>query len=288
MQETVFTQFILPGVLALVMLGMGLGLNLSDFSRLVKMPRAVIVGLVGQLLILPAFALCLALLFQAPSEIAIGLMIIAACPGGTTSNLISHVAKANLALSVTLTAITTIICVITTPLLIKYSIGFFEQQRSVDFSLLSTSLGLLVISIIPVIIGMAIRAKYSKSARRAEPFFRKLSTVFMLLLIAIISYQERDMLLVAFPDVFLLAMSLNIGATALGLVLAHLSKVSARDGVTLGIEIGTQNATLAILIAVTFIQEPAFAIAAGVYGVTMYLGAFLLVMARRSVLTAPE
>lgn len=278
MQATIFTQAILPAVLAFIMFGMGLSLVKVDFSRLLSMPKPVLVGLVGQLICLPVLALSIALIFKAPPEIAIGLMILAACPGGTTSNLISHVAKANLALSVSLTAITTIICVITTPLLIKYSIGFFSIEQSDNFSLLKTSLGLLVISILPVIIGMLVRARFSKFARRAESTFRVLSTVFMLLLIAIISYQERDMMMVAFPSVFLYAMGLNFGATCIGLLLAKASKLSAKDGVTLGIEIGTQNATLAILIAVTFIQEPAFAIAGGVYGVIMYLGAFLLIV----------
>ncbi len=286
MQETVFTQFVLPGVLALIMFGMGLSLTASDFVRLFKMPKPVLIGIFGQLIALPFVALGLALVFSAPTEIAIGLMILAACPGGTTSNLISHIAKANLALSVSLTAITTMVCVFTTPLLIKYSIGFFSEEQSVSFSLLDASLGLLVISIVPILFGMLFRKGFSTIALKAEPWFRKLALVFMLLLIVIITYQERDMMSVAFPDVFLLAMGLNIGATAVGLFLAHVSNVSAKDGLTLGIEIGTQNASLAILIAVSFIKEPSFAIAAGVYGVTMYIVAFCLVALKRNSLKA--
>ncbi|WP_371195059.1 bile acid:sodium symporter family protein [Glaciecola sp. SC05] len=286
MQATIFTQFVLPGVLALIMFGMGLSLSKVDFTRLMSTPKPVFVGLFGQLLVLPLFAFSIALAFNAPPEIAIGLMILAACPGGTSSNLISHIAKANLALSVSLTALTTIVCVITTPLVIKYSIGFFSVQQANEFSLLNTSFGLLLISILPVIAGMLIRARYSKFARRAEPKFRVLSTVFMLLLIIIISYQEQDMIIAAFPDVFLLAMGLNLGATMIGLGMANLGGLSGKDGVTLGIEIGTQNASLAILIAVSFIQQPAFAIAAGVYGVIMYLGAFILIMLKQSSLTS--
>jgi BASS family bile acid:Na+ symporter len=286
MQATIFTQFILPGVLALIMFGMGLSLTVYDFTRLFRLPKPVLIGLFGQLIALPLFALSLALLFNAPPAIAIGLMIIAACPGGTTSNLISHIAKANLALSVCLTAITTIVCVISTPFLIKYSIGLFSEAQDLSFSLLNTSLGLLVISIIPILIGMTIRANFNDLACTVEPWFRRLSVVFMLLLIAIISYQERDMMVQAFPDVFLLVVALNFGATLMGLLLAKLSRLSEKDGVTLGIEIGTQNATLAILIAVSFIQEPSFAVAAGVYGVTMYLGAFCLVFFKRKALAA--
>nr|WP_136251765.1 bile acid:sodium symporter family protein [Ningiella ruwaisensis] len=281
MQATIFTQAVLPAVLALIMFGMGLSLAVSDFTRLFKMPKPVLVGLFGQLILLPLFAFALAAIFNAPVEIAIGLMILAACPGGTTSNLISHIAKANLALSVTLTAITTMVCVFTTPFLIKFSMDYFTLGQAKTFSLLNTSIGLILISIVPVVLGMIVRAHFSKTARRAEPKFRALSTIFMILLIGIISYQERNMLIVAFPSVFMYVMSLNFGATLLGVLLAKIWRLSDKDGVTLGIEIGTQNATLSILIAVTFIQEPAYAIASGVYGVVMYLGAFLLVFAKR-------
>lgn len=281
MQATVFTQFILPGVIALVMFGMGLSLVKSDFTRLLAIPKAIFVGLFGQVVLLPLLAFSIAYFFNAPPEIAIGLMILAACPGGTSSNLISHVAKANLALSVSLTAITTMICMITTPLLIKGSISFFSIEQVNDFSLIKTSLGLWAISIVPAIIGMMVRAKYSKFARRAEPKFRALSTIFLVVLIAIISYQERETLVSAFPSVFLFAIGLNIGATLLGLSLASVTHLSAKDSVTLGIEIGTQNASLAMLISISFIQEPAFALAAGVYGVFMYIGAFALVVLKR-------
>jgi BASS family bile acid:Na+ symporter len=281
MQATIFTQAILPGVLAMIMFGMGLSLTKDDFTRLVKMPKPVLVGLVGQLVLLPLLAFFIALALNASPEIAVGLMILAACPGGTTSNLISHIAKANLALSVSLTGVTTLICVFTTPLLIQFSIGFFSESALASFSLLNTSLGLLVISIIPVILGMIVRKFFSKAARRAEPKFRALSTIFMLMLIVIISYQEQEMMMDAFPSVFLIVIALNAGATLMGVVLAALTKLDGRDGVTLGIEIGTQNATLAILIAVSFIEQPAYAVAAGVYGVIMYFGAFVLVMLRR-------
>ncbi|WP_395344644.1 bile acid:sodium symporter family protein [Ningiella sp. W23] len=280
MEASIFTQVALPAVLALIMFGMGLSLEKSDFSRLLKIPKAAIIGLIGQMIVLPGFAFTLGVLFAEPA-IAIGLMILAACPGGTTSNLISHIARANLALSVTLTALTTVICVISTPFIIKASIGYFEQGTATDFSLLNTSLSLLVISLVPIALGMLVRSRFSKMARRAEPKFRTLSTVFMLLLIAIISYQEREMLLDSFPSVFIIAFSLNIGATFLGIALAKLGGLSRKDGLTLGIEVGTQNATLAILIAATFIQVPEYAIAGAVYGVIMYIGAFLLVAGTR-------
>jgi BASS family bile acid:Na+ symporter len=281
MQDSILTQVLLPLVLALIMFGMGLSLTISDFTRLAKVPKAAIVGLFGQLILLPLLTFLLAVNLGVSNEIAIGMMILAACPGGTTSNLISHIAKANLALSVSLTAMTTLVCVITTPIIIVYSIEYFTQQAVQNFSILETSIGIMAILIVPIILGMSVRKFANDFALFMEPFFRRLAVVFMILLIISISYNEREMLLASFPSVFISMFTLNIIATIMGVVLAKITKLSHKDGLTLGIEIGTQNATMAILIAVSFLQKPDYAIAAGVYGVFMYLGATLLVVYSR-------
>jgi len=277
LQDTIFTQVLLPAILGVIMFGMGLSLVKEDFVRIAKVPKSVAAGLLGQLILLPLFAFALVVAFSAPVEIAIGLMILAACPGGTTSNLISHIARANLALSVSLTAITTVICVITTPLLIKFSINHFTQSDAIEFSLIGISVKLVILLLVPISLGMLLRHLFSKAARRAEPFFRHFSTLFMLMLIVVIAYQEREMMQASFPDIFYITFSLNIGATVMGVLLAKAFSLSKKDGLTLGIEIGTQNASMAMLIAITFIENSAYSIAAGIYGVTMYVGAFLLV-----------
>lgn len=277
MQDTIFTQVLLPAILGVIMFGMGLSLVKEDFARIATVPKSVAAGVIGQLILLPLLAFALVTAFSAPIEIAIGLMILAACPGGTTSNLISHIARANLALSVSLTAITTVICVVTTPFLIQFSINHFTQSDTIEFSLIGISVKLVILLIVPISIGMLLRHFFSKVATRAEPFFRHFSTVFMLMLIVVIAYQEREMMQASFPDIFYITFSLNIGATIMGVLLAKAFSLSQKDGLTLGIEIGTQNASMAMLIAITFIENSAYSIAAGIYGVTMYLGAFLLV-----------
>lgn len=282
MQSSLFTAVLLPLVLASIMFGMGLSLQKKDFVRLIKVPKPIFIGLLGQLLLLPALAFSIAVLTNAQEEVAIGLMILSVCPGGTTSNLFAHLAKANLALSISLTAITTIICVFTTPLMIAFSIDYFSESAPAQFSLLSTSLGLIVITLIPVLLGMYARKQHINFALNAEPIFRKLAIVFMILLIAKISYDERDMIVAGFPDMYLVAISLNILATLLGVFLAKLFLLGKRDGITLGIEIGTQNATLAILIALSFIQIPAYAVIPGIYGLLMYVGASMLVLYSKS------
>ncbi|QHJ11714.1 Pantothenate precursors transporter PanS [Paraglaciecola mesophila] len=278
MTESFLTQYIAPFVLALIMFGMGLSLTKNDFQQLWRAPLPILIGLFGQLLLLPILAYCVAVTFDLAPNLAIGIMILAACPGGTSSNIISQLAKANLALSVSLTAISSLICVLTTPLIIQFAIGQFGQQEAQSFSLLSTTLGLIFITLIPVLIGIIIRHYFVEKAIRWEPFFRHLATAFLVLMIVAITIQEKDTLASSFSAVFSSALVLNLLAIVLGIGLGTLFKFSPRDNITLGIEVGVQNSAMAILIAVTFLQRADFAVAPGVYGVTMYIGAFLLVL----------
>lgn len=281
MEASFFTQVLLPASLALIMFGMGLSLTIADFKRLLNTPRAVSLGLFGQMICLPLMAFLLCLAFSVEPHIAIGLMVLAACPGGTSSNLLSHIGRANLALSVSLTAITTVICVVSTPWLIKFSVDYFTILPDEPFSLLNTSLSLLVITLIPIVIGMSVRHFALDFANRTEAFFRHLSTLFLITMIILISIDEKEMIMNSFPDVFILTFTLNILATVVGVIIARLGRLNDNDAVTLGIEIGTQNATMSILISVSFLNNSEYAIASGVYGVTMYIGAFILIISRQ-------
>lgn len=281
MEASFFTQVLLPASLALIMFGMGLSLTIADFKRLLNTPRAVSMGLFGQMICLPLMAFLLCLAFSVEPHIAIGLMVLAACPGGTSSNLLSHIGRANLALSVSLTAITTVICVVSTPWLIKFSVDYFTILPDEPFSLLNTSLSLLVITLIPIVIGMSVRHFALNFANRTEAFFRHLSTLFLITMIILISIDEKEIIMNSFPDVFILTFTLNILATVVGVIIARLGRLNDNDAVTLGIEIGTQNATMSILISVSFLNNSEYAIASGVYGVTMYIGAFILIISRQ-------
>ena len=282
MQASVLTEVLLPLALAFVMFGMGLTLTLQDFSRLLKTPKAVLSGVIGQILLLPllAFALCIA--FALPPYIAVGIMILAACPGGTTSNLISHLARANLALSVSLTAVSTIVCVFSTPFIIQFAINYFVKENAPSFSIIQTVVGLVGVSIVPVIIGMVIRARKPMFAQRTEDFFRKFSMYFMLLMIAGVLVSEKDSLVASFDSAFLVCVTLNVLSVSLGLLLSRITGLNVKDALTLAIEIGVQNAALAMLICISFLKAPDYAIAPGVYGIAMYIGpAFLAIWAKR-------
>ena len=277
MTDSILTQVILPFVLALIMFGMGLSLTKQDFLELGKEPKPVAVGLFGQLLVLPLLAFGIAIFFELSEHLAVGIMILAACPGGISSNILSQLARANLALSVSLTAVTTLICVVTTPLIIRFAIEQFNDTPGESFSLLSTTIGLIFMTLIPVLLGILIRHKFAALAIRSEAFFRHLSTAFLVFMIIAITYQERTTLLTSFVLLSEAVISLNLLAIGTGLLLGLMFKLVKQDTVTLGIEVGVQNSSMAMLIAITFLDRPDYAITAGIYGLAMYLGAAMLI-----------
>ena len=277
MNASILTEVILPLALALIMFGMGLGLTTNDFTRLFKSPLAIVMGLMGQLVAMPLLALGLCYLLNLPTPIAIGLMILAACPGGTMSNVVSQLAKANLALSVSLTAVSTAISIITTPFIIGFAMSQFAPADDATFSILTTSLGLFFITLVPVAIGIWLRHFKSDFAIKAEPFFRRFSLFFMLMMIAALVIKERDLLVSSFSDVFWACIALNIGSMVVGWLIAKCSKLNLTDSLTLSIEVGIQNASLAILIAISFLNKPEYAVTGGVYGLAMFIGPLLLI-----------
>lgn len=276
--NSVLAQVILPLVLAVIMFGMGLSLTRQDFLRLLQYPKVVALGLLGQIVLLPLLALAVAVFFDLSPALAIGLMIISACPSGTTSNMISHVARANLALSVSLTALTTVICIFTTPFIVLWSINYFEGQAPDAFSLLLTTSKLILITLLPVSLGILLREKAANWAIKAEPVFRKVSAGFMILMITAIVIKDHEVLGAALGHVLAAVISLNFLSIAIGLTLGKLGKTNYADRLTLGIEVGVQNASVAILIAVSFLDKPEYATTGGIYGVAMYLGVGLLAL----------
>ncbi|MFT5838714.1 MAG: BASS family bile acid:Na+ symporter [Flavobacteriales bacterium] len=165
----------------------------------------------------------------------------------------------------------------TTPLAIQFAISQFDNNPTKSFSLLSTTLGLIVITLLPVLLGIFLRHTYPKQAISSEPFFRRLATSFLIFMVISITYQERTNILESLSQVLLPSITLNLVAIATGVILGVAFKLVKRDCVTLGIEIGVQDSGMAILIAVTFLDRPDYAITAGVYALTMYLGAGLLI-----------
>ncbi|MDG1276623.1 MAG: bile acid:sodium symporter family protein [Algoriphagus sp.] len=271
MEANVLTQVFLPLSLAIIMFGMGLSLTLADFKRILIYPKAVTIGLVNQMILLPLIAFGLCKLFDLSPELSVGMMILAACPGGATSNLIAHLAKGDTALSVTLTAFSSIITVFTIPIIVNFAILHFipngsEQQLDV----LNTVISVLAITIIPVIIGMVLLQKSPDLAKKMDQPLRKLSALFFVLIILAAILKERAHVVEYFVQAGPVAISLNIITLALGFYMAKAFGVNEKQSRTISIESGIQNGTLGITIAATLIGNSVMPIPSVIYGLLMF------------------
>ncbi len=284
MADTALVNLALPMMLAIIMFGMGMTLTPQDFSRVVRQPRAALIALFGQFLVLPGLALVVATLMDLSPPMQVGLMLIAACPGGAMSNLICHLACGNVALSISLTAVSSLLTLITIPIVVGLSLAIFGGgEATIQMPVLQTILTLLGIVVVPVLMGMVVRGHAAAFAERSERHFSILSLAFMILLIIAIVLSERATLGSALVEVGPAVLLLNCLAVLAGLLLGLSANLPRRDVVTLCIEVGIQNSTLAILLALTVIGQASLAIPAGVYGLLMYASAFVLIAwARRS------
>lgn len=266
------STIILAGSLIIIMLGMGLSLTFGDFKRILLYPKSVFIGLVNQLLLLPLIGFSLAVLLNLPPEIAVGIMILAACPGGPTSNLISHLAKADLALSVSLTALSSLITIITIPFIVAFALTYFmDAGQEIALNIPATIAQICIIVVIPILIGMAIRHYAPGFADRMGKPVRIMSGLVLLLIIVGLVIKERENFGSYFKQAGLAAFLLNMITMAVGFYSARLFKIRRAQATAIAIESGIQNGTLAISIAVVLLNNTAFAIAPAVYSLLMFL-----------------
>ncbi|MCM0041536.1 MAG: bile acid:sodium symporter family protein [Algoriphagus sp.] len=278
MQSSVLTELFLPFSLAVIMFGMGLSLRIEDFKRILIYPKAVGVGLLNQLIFLPIIAFGIANLFELPSELAVGLMILAVCPGGATSNLITHLAKGDAALSITLTAFSSVITVFTIPFLVNYSIGhFIPGGEAQQLEVVGTVISVLVITIIPVALGMLVFAKAPKLAAKLDLPFRRISAIFFVVIVLAAVLKEKENLVRYFVEAGPAALTLNVATLALSFGTARLFKLPFRQGLTIAIESGIQNGTLGITIAATLLMNSVMTIPSAIYSLIMFGTAALVI-----------
>lgn len=264
--------------LIIIMLGMGLSLQTEDFKRIVKYPKAMLVGLLNQLLLLPIIAYFLVVLFNIQAEIAVGIMILAACPGGPTSNLITHLAKGDTALSVSLTAVNSIITIFTIPFIVNFAlVQFIEQGQMIQLNIAETIAQIFIIVIIPVGIGMLVRHYQTDFANRMARPVRIASGIVLALVIIGIIIKEKDNVIPYFQQAGLIALALNILTMVVGFVSAKMFKVNQKQAISIAIESGIQNGTMAISIAAILLARPEFAIAPAIYSLIMFFtGGFII------------
>lgn len=256
------------------MLGMGLSLVVDDFRRVLKFPKATLIGLVNQLIFLPAIGFGICHLFKLPNELAIGMMLLAACPGGVTSNLISHISRGDTALSISLTAISSFITLITIPAYVGFAYGYFSNAgQSVDVDEFGMVLQVFVIVIIPVAIGMFIRSRKEVFALRMDRSVRLISILLFVLILLTIIIKEKETIIEYFPQIGGATMALNVLTLFVGYYSAKFLGLDLRQSITIAIESGIQNGTLAIVIASTVLANFALSIPAGIYSMVMFISA---------------
>ena len=270
---TIIGQILLPISLAIIMFGMGLSLVSGDFTRLFTYPKAVLVGLCNQLLFLPLIGFVIVVLFGLNPSMAIGVMIISICPGGPTSNLITQVSRGNIGLSVTLTALSSLITVFTIPILLSKFIAYFSGDTDVviQIPILETMLQILVITVIPVSIGMMIRKRREAFALHMEKPMRTASTVLFVIIFLIIIIANKDNLIQAMKEVGLPTLLLNLSTMGLGYLSAKLFGITGKSQISITIESGIQNGTLAFVIATTMLNNLGMGLPTGAYSIWMFL-----------------
>ena len=270
---TIITQIFLPISLAIIMFGMGLTLVVADFGRLFTYPKAVIVGLCNQLIFLPLIGFSIILLFDLSSSMAIGIMILALCPGGPTSNLITQVARGNIGLSVTLTALASLITVFTIPIILSKAITYFTGETGVviELPIVQTMLQILIITVIPVSIGMVIRKKNEGFALRMERPIRTASTVLFVIIFLLVMIANKDLIVQAMKEVGLATLLLNLSTMALGYITARAFRIKGKSQISITIESGIQNGTLAFVIATTILNNVQMGLPTGAYSIWMFI-----------------
>lgn len=272
MQSNILTEVFLPLALAIIMLGMGLSLVVDDFRRILLYPKAISVGIINQIILLPLAAFAVIALMGVEAELAVGLVILTACPGGPTSNLISHLAKGDTALSITLTVVSSLITVFTIPFLVNYAIVEFipggEQQALPVFK---TIISVLFITLIPVAIGMLIRKRKPNLAKQLDRPVKILSAVFLFIVIAGALFKEKENMVGFFKLIGPAALLLNLITMAVGFGTSRLTNHNLKQSLTIAIESGIQNGTLGIAIATTLLNNAAMSIPAAIYSLLMFV-----------------
>ncbi|MDX2228631.1 MAG: bile acid:sodium symporter family protein [Leptolyngbyaceae cyanobacterium bins.349] len=275
MQANILTAVLLPTALAIIMLGMGLTLVPDDFRRIRRYPKAVVIGLLCQLVLLPLIGFAITQVVPMQPAIAVGLMILAICPGGPSSNLITYFARGDVALSITLTAFSSTITVFTIPILTQMALQYFMGQASAITLPVGQMMGqVFLITLFPVSIGMVIRHQVPILAAKLERVISRLAIAFLVLIVLAILIAEWQRLPSFFVQVGVGALLLNFLSTGISFYISKLAKLPIPQQICIAIEVGIQNGTLAIAITAGLLKNPDMAVPAAVYSVFMNLMAF--------------
>ncbi|MGY6529459.1 MAG: bile acid:sodium symporter family protein [Cyanobacterium sp.] len=273
MEASFITEIFLPVALITIMLGMGLTLTPKDFRRVVIEPQAILTGLFCQLIVLPVIAFVLMGFWNLAPEFAVGIILLSACPGGPTSNLYSYLGKCDTALSISLTALSSVITIISLPFIVNYAMETFMGSGTyVSLPVLQTILQIIFVTLIPVSLGMVIRSYKPSFALRADKPVKIASGLFMALVVMGAIFADRENVIPFVQATGLPSLALNVIALIISFFIAKLMGLSLKQCSTISIEAGMQNGTLAIAIATsaTLLNNPQIAIPPAIYSLIMF------------------
>ena len=268
---------IAPLVLALIMLGLGLGLSIKDFNRVLSNPKDFFVGLFSQMIILPIIAFGVALILNLPPPIAIGLMIIASAPGGVTSNVLTKFANGDVALSISLTAVTSLVCIISVPFIVINSANFLGVTISKEISMIGIALKMALVVSIPVLIGMIIRFFAENFIISKINIINKLTGLLFVIVFLAIWVEEKDNILNYITQAGIAVLILNVLMMILAYFIAKIFISGVAQQKCIALECGLQNGTLAVFVATLIFDDIAYVIPTGAYALLMYITGFIFI-----------
>lgn len=285
MEQSTLTALFLPLALGIIMLGMGMTLTLDDFKRVFTSPKAILIGLINQLIILPLIGILIIWLFGLQGTMAVGVMLLALCPGGATSNIISHLAKADLALSISLTAISSTITNFSIPIFLNLALfHFMGGEEAIQLPIGKTIVQIFAVTILPVAIGMVVKKQLPAFTNRSLKAVNIMSAVFFVLILLMAIVKERANIIPYFQQAGIPALLLNVTAMFLGYFTGLAFALQFKQRVAISIETGIQNGTLAIAIALSpvMLNNTEMAIPGAIYSLIMFLTAAAMVLWSRS------
>jgi len=282
MQGDIASSVLLPLILGFIMFSLGLGLAPADFKRIFTQPRALLVGVVCHFVLLPLACYGMLSLWGMGGVFAVGFMILAACPTGSTSNLLTYLARGDVALALSFTAVASVATIFTLPLVVTWALGhYLGAARAVDVPV-GLMMGQVALVLgLPVSLGMAARARWPRWAQAFEPRATRIATVLFVLIVLLAVVRNWGLLVANFATLAPFAVLLNVTMLCVGFAVAWAARLPRSQSVTLGIETAVQNAALALVIASSVLKDDAMAIPGALYGVLMYAGGLLFALALR-------
>lgn len=273
MEANLITNVLLPVALGIIMLGLGLSLTLEDFTRVVRYPKAVLIGLVIQMVVLTTVCFVICVLFKLPPELSVGMMLLAAAPGGATANIYSHLAHGDVALNITLTAINSLLALVALPFIVGFALEYFMSSQQVVPPPFRKMVEVGMIILIPVAIGMTVRARASAFAARMEKPIRIFSVLLLAGLVVVSVIQSWDVLAKYAAIIGFACLAFNLASMGVGYAVPLAFKLPDREAIAIAMEIGIHNGTLAIFIALNVLNNNTMGVPAAIYSLIMFITA---------------